>query len=82
MSARTFRSSVDKFVKASSWLGDEHEPALVMLRAMAKELDDGHLSPAMLSQFGLAYRSLAKLAPSGNEAEDPVDALIAQGRGA
>lgn len=77
MSARTFKSSVDRFVKASPWLGDEHEPALVMLRTMAKELDDGHLSPAMLSQFGLAYRSLAKLAPpSAGEPADPLEEAL------
>ena len=83
MSARTFKSSVDQFVKASPWLGPEHEPALVMLRAIAKELDGGDLTPALLAQFGLAYRSLAKLAPTGEGEEvDPVDALISQGRSA
>jgi len=77
MSSRSFKRSVEKFVKASSWLSAEHEPALVMLRAMAEELDGGNLTPAMLAQFGLAYRSLAKLAPvAAGEPADPLEEAL------
>lgn len=82
MASRTFKSAVDRFVKASPWLGDEHEPALMMLRAIAKELDAGNLSPAMLAQFGLASRSLAKLAPAAaSEPADPLEAALAEAQG-
>ncbi|MFD1505267.1 hypothetical protein FE374_09340 [Georgenia yuyongxinii] len=79
MAARTFVSSLRSFQKASPWLGPEHDPALVMLEAMAKELDGGELTPALLSQFGLAYRSLQKLAPRSDRGEvDPLDEVLAE----
>ncbi|WP_396935248.1 hypothetical protein, partial [Mycolicibacterium sp.] len=36
----TFAESVDRFVKACTWLGDRDLPALKLLRAIAKQMDE------------------------------------------
>ncbi len=79
--AESFDASVKEFIDAAAWLGPEHQPALVTLVAIAQTLDAGDRTPALLGQFGLAFRSLAKLAPPANSSEvDPVDDLIEAAR--
>ena len=71
--APTFAEALSEFEAASPWLGPEHAPALMSLRAMAAQLDAGDLAPALLAQWGLAYRSLRKERP----VESYVDPLAA-----
>ena len=73
----TFTSAVDKFLKAAkSWLSDEDYPATVSLQHMAKQLDT-EMTPALLSQYGLAYRSLLKKKPQDHSEDgDELDDLI------
>lgn len=73
MSKMTFTSAVKDFEDASPWLGPEHAPAVVALRAMAAQLDAGDMAPALLGQFGLAFRALRKERP----VESTVDPLAA-----
>ena len=70
-----FVSAVAEFEKASPWLGPQHAPAVVALQAMAAQLDAGDMSPALLGQFGLAFRSLSKERPTG-EVVDPLTAAL------
>lgn len=63
-SPMTFSESVIEFESASPWLGPQHAPAVVALRAMAGAIDGGDMTPALLGQFGLAFRSLAKERPT------------------
>lgn len=73
----TFQDSVNAFEKDATWLGDADLPAVVTLRKVAAALDGGDMSPAMLSQFGLTYRSLLKRAPSdAAENLDPLEAAL------
>lgn len=59
----TFKAAVEQFETASPWLGPEHAPAVVALRSMAEQLDGGDMAPALLGQFGLAFRALRKERP-------------------
>lgn len=72
-----FSASVEEFVSASPWLAAPHAPALATLRALATALDGGDLTPALVGQFGLAYRNLAKLAPAAPAPVDPLAAALA-----
>lgn len=70
---QSFKAAVNAFQKDAVWLGDADLPAIVSLHKIAEALDGGEMSPAMLSQFGLTYRSLLKRAPS--DAPEKVDPL-------
>lgn len=74
---KSFTSSVETFLKsAKPWLTEEDTPAMVSLQHMAKALDE-EMSPALLSQFGLAYRSLLKKKPGdAGDDGDELDDLI------
>lgn len=76
MKPRTYCQSVEAFVKASPWLGPVHEPALMMLRSIAHSLDHGESTPALIGQFGLAYRSLLKEAPKADVEADELEQLL------
>ena len=74
----TYLESVQRFIRSADWLGEEHRPAIKVLRSLAKVLDnelDRGKAPqaALVSQFGLTYRDLAKLGqkPGGDDAGDP-----------
>lgn len=71
----SFSQSVASFVDSSPWLGPEHSPALATLWALAESLDI-EIVPAVVAQFGLTYRSLAKLAPTSDEPGDPLEAAL------
>lgn len=72
-----FEKAIDDFESAATWLGAVDEPALVSLRAMAEQLDGGDMKPALLSQYGLAYRALLARAPKGDDADtDPLEAAL------
>jgi len=74
--AESFRESVEAFVSASPWLAPPHAPAVTTLRVLARKLDGGDLTPALVSQFGLTFRSLAKLAPAAPPAKSPLAAAL------
>lgn len=70
-----FATAVSEFEEASPWLGPQHAPAVVALRAMAAQLDAGDMAPALLGQFGLTFRALDKQRPSGEQV-DPLTAAL------
>lgn len=74
----TYRTAVRRFKRsAKDWLTDEDSPAVTALENIADELDGGNVSPALISQYGLAYRSLLKRKPVDTSAEvDPLDDII------
>lgn len=74
-----FADSLSEFLGASPWIGPLDAPAVASLRAMAFELDAGGMTPALLSQWGLAYRSLIRRAPQDAPPEDEFEALLAEG---
>ena len=80
--AETFGEAVAEFVSSAPWLGSPHAPALMTLRTLAKALDGGDLTPALVAQFGLTYRNLAKLAPATPSAPDPLEAALEEAQGA
>lgn len=73
----TFTTAVRKFKKsAEAWLSDEDLPAIVALEKAAESLDE-EITPALLAQYGLIYRSLLKKKPAASGEEvDPLDDLI------
>lgn len=74
---RPFTLAVNKFKRsAKGWLTDADAPAVASLTEMAKALDAGELSPAMLGQFGLAYRNLLKRQPVDDGPVDELEALL------
>jgi len=77
---KTFTEAVQEFQNASPWLEPKHAPALVMLYAMASELDaqviSGDLHAPLMGQYGLAYRNLAKEAPKEDGAVDELSELL------
>ncbi len=81
MTDNAFHSAVDEFVSASPWLAPQHAPARATLYALARQLDAGDLTPALVGQFGLAYRNLAKLAPAEKPAADPLAEALATAQG-
>jgi hypothetical protein len=80
VASRRFANAVRKFKRdAADWLTDEDAPAVIALEVMAAELDGGNLSPALLGQYGLAYRSLLKRKPVGDaSADDPLERALRQ----
>lgn len=60
----SFTASITEFIDASPWLGPAHRPALVTLKAIARELDT-RVTAAMIAQFGVAFRDLRAQAPEG-----------------
>ncbi|MFJ2544385.1 hypothetical protein [Microbacterium sp. NPDC087589] len=74
--ANSFSESVAEFESSAPWLGAPHMPALVTLRKLAEALDGGALTPALVAQFGLTYRNLAKLAPAATGEESPLEKAL------
>ena len=77
---KTFTQAVQEFENASPWLEAKHTPALVMLYAMASELDaqviNGDLHAPLMGQYGLAYRNLSKEAPKQGDKADELEELL------
>lgn len=77
---KTFTEAVKEFENASPWLEAKHTPALVMLYAMASELDaqviSGDLHAPLMGQYGLCYRNLAKEAPKADTGKDVLQELL------
>lgn len=71
----SFVESTGKFLAAASWLTEDDEPAVVMLQALAAELD-ANLNPPLVAQYGLAYRNLLKRKPGESEEVDELAKLL------
>ena len=79
--ARPFTLAVNRLKRsAKSWLTPADAPAITMLTEMAKALDAGELSPAMLGQFGLCYRNLLKRQPTDDGPADELESLLSEDR--
>lgn len=74
-----FMVATEEFVAASQWLGAEDAPAVATLRAIAVQLDEGDLVPALVGQYGLAYRNLLKRRPAEPVEVDEFEAALADG---
>lgn len=75
---KTFTESVETFLTdAAEWLTDEDSPAVVFLQQTAAQLDV-KMTPALLSQYGLMYRSLLKKKPEQVEHEDELAKALAE----
>lgn len=74
----TFSSALASFIEASPWLAPEHEPEVTALRFIADTLDnDPPSNPApLIAQWGLALRSLRRLAPTGDDEPDPLEQAL------
>ncbi|PDQ34125.1 MAG: hypothetical protein B5766_12900 [Candidatus Lumbricidophila eiseniae] len=80
--ADSFVAAVGEFVAASPWLGPEHQPALVVLRTLARQLDV-HVTAALVAQFGVTFRDLRSQVPTGGAAssDDGVGKLLDEALG-
>ena len=76
MAARSNTAAVNRFLKAATWLTDEDEPAVTLLKMLARQLDDEPFQAATASQYGLTYRALLKRAPSDESGSDPLGELL------
>lgn len=78
MTEVNFQSAVKGFLSSADWLTDEDLPAIMVLRAVAAELDaGGKLSPALVAQFGLTHRALLKRKPTAApEDNDPLETAL------
>lgn len=76
----SFTAALDEFLAASPWLGAVDAPAVASLRVMSELLDAGQVTPALLAQHGLVYRSLLKRQPAEDDPEDEFEKLLAEGQ--
>lgn len=74
--ARSLVEATRKFVEASDWLGDEEIPAIAVLEMIAEVVDRDGPQPAILGQYGVAYRDLLKRAPKAQSDADPLAAAL------
>jgi len=72
----TFTESVERFVKAATWLDETDEPAVTALRQAAEHLDANGISVGVLSVFTLTHRALQKKGQKGNEGFDDDEAFL------
>lgn len=80
MPRKTFTESVTEFLDASPWVDASHSPAVATLTALAEQLDN-EIVPALVAQFGLTFRALAKEAPAAAPTEDPLEQALRQAKG-
>lgn len=75
----TYTGAVRAFITAHPELTATDTPALVQLKALAKELDADPSQGALQSQFGLVYRNLVKRvdAMANPVTTDPLEAELA-----
>lgn len=73
----TFLGSINAFTASSPWLGPEHGPAIVTLRALARQLDQ-RVTAALVAQFGVTFRDLRSQSPSSTApSSDPIETALA-----
>lgn len=72
----TFSQSVDIFLNAATWLGDEHQIAVTSLEKIAANLDR-RVSAGLLAEQTKLYRLLINAKPDGEESTDALDDFLA-----
>lgn len=71
----TLTESTENFIASLDWLEPIHAPAVALLRLLAGQIDEQPV-PALIAQYGLTYRDLAKHAPAEAEEEDGLAKLL------
>lgn len=66
----TFTEAVEAYLSLADYLTDEDAPMVTALVLVAKELDTNGISTRLLSDYGIAYRTLAKKAADNNGGPD------------
>lgn len=72
---KVWSESVETFLEAATWLGEEDAPMVAALKAVAEKLDE-EVQAAMVNQFGVTYRTLMKKKEGDGSEVDPLDALL------
>lgn len=67
---RTFTEAVDLYLSHADYLTDEDMPMITALVLAAEQLDANGISTRLLSDYGIAYRTLSK---RRGDVEGPVD---------
>jgi hypothetical protein len=72
-----FTAATDAFLlTANNWLSAEDAPAIAALMGAASALDKDGITPALLSAYGLTYRSLLKRKPGADAEPDELESLL------
>lgn len=74
---KSFKQTAEDFAALDGWRGED-QPGLAALIAIGGQIDQGHPTPALWSQWGLIYRALNKeRADREHPTEvDPLDGLL------
>ena len=75
---KTLRETTEEWVETEGeWVGlPIHAPAVAMLLLLADQIDADPQKASLISQYGLAYRSLIAERPKEEQGEDALDALL------
>lgn len=57
---KTFSEAVDDYITQATYLTEDDLPHLVTLKRVAKELDNGEVTAALVNVFGVTLRALQK----------------------
>ena len=79
----TLKETTEKWVESQSdWLGNDiHQPAISLLLLLADGIDADPGKASLISQYGLAYRSLIAEKPKEPEGLDELDLLLRSSAG-
>lgn len=74
---KKFEDTAKDFAALPGWRGED-QPGLAALVAIGQQIDRGHPTPALWSQFGLTHRALVKAREERERPTeaDPLDALL------
>ncbi len=75
---KTLRKTTEEWVETEAeWVGNPiHAPAIAMLLLLADQIDADPQKASLISQYGLAYRSLIAERPKEEQGEDALDLLL------
>lgn len=75
---KTLRKTTEEWIETEGdWVGlPIHAPAVAMLLLLADQIDADPQKASLISQYGLAYRSLIAERPKEDTAEDSLDLLL------
>lgn len=65
-----------KFIEASTWLTEVDQPGVVAMQLVAAQVDKDGPMPALMGQYGVAYRALVAKAPKAAGEVDPLAAAL------
>ena len=80
---KTLKETTQEWVESQSdWLGNSlHAPAVSLLLLLADGIDADPTKASLISQYGLAYRSLIAEKPKEPEGLDELDLLLRSSAG-